>query len=75
MSAAVLVLTAHGSADPRAAVNTNAVADEIRRHRPGLDVRVAFCEQSTPNLRDVVADTPGADCYAAAARRRVSRTG
>ena len=45
-----LVLTAHGSADPRAAANTHAVADQIRHDRPGLDVRVAFCEQSVPNL-------------------------
>lgn len=56
MSPRSLVLTAHGSADPRAAVNTHAVADEIRRQRSSLDVQVAFCEQSTPNLRDVVAD-------------------
>ena len=52
---AVLVLAAHGSADPRAAVTTHAVAAQIRCERPGLDVRVAFCERSTPNLRDVVA--------------------
>jgi len=57
---AVLVLTAHGSADPRAALNTYAIADEIRRQRPCLNVRVAFCEQSTPNLREVVAETAGA---------------
>jgi sirohydrochlorin ferrochelatase len=56
MSPRSLILTAHGSADPRAAVNTHAVADEIRRQRPSLDVRVAFCEQSTPNLRDVVSN-------------------
>ncbi len=49
-----MVLTAHGSADPRSAVTTHAVADQIRRLRPGLDVRVAFCEKSTPNLRDVL---------------------
>lgn len=60
MSPRSLVLTAHGSADLRAAVNTHAVADEIRRQRPHLDVRVAFCEQSTPNLRDVVADVQAA---------------
>ena len=60
MSPPTLVLTAHGSADPRGAVNTHAVAEEIRRQRPRLDVRVAFCEQSTPNLCDVVAETPGA---------------
>ena len=52
-----LVLTAHGSADPRSAVTTHAVADEIRRQRPGLDVRPAFCEQNFPNLRDVLAAT------------------
>jgi len=51
-----LVLTAHGSADPRAAATTHAVADEIRRLRPGLDVRPAFCEQTAPNLRDVLAE-------------------
>lgn len=56
-----LVLTAHGSADPRSAVVTHAVADEIRRLRPNLDVRVAFCERSEPNLVDVLAglDGPG----------------
>jgi sirohydrochlorin ferrochelatase len=56
---AVLVLTAHGSVDPRAAANTHAIAERIRRNRPGLDVRVAFCETSTPNLRDVVAEIDG----------------
>src|ERR1700758_2506766 len=59
MSPAVLVLTAHGSVDPRAAANTYAIAELIRRDRPGLDVRVAFCEKSTPNLRDVVAEADG----------------
>ena len=59
MRPAVLVLAAHGSADPRAAITTHAVAEQIRRDRPGLGVRVAFCERSTPNLRDVVADVGG----------------
>jgi len=59
MSRGVLVLTAHGSADPRAAVNTHAVAERIRCGRPGLDVRVAFCERSTPNLREVLAEVSG----------------
>ncbi len=49
-----LVLTAHGSADPRAAATTHAVAEQIRVLRPGLDVRPAFCEQTSPNLRDVL---------------------
>jgi sirohydrochlorin ferrochelatase len=49
-----LVLTAHGSADPRSAANTRAIAGHLRRVAPEVDVRVAFCEQSTPNLRDVL---------------------
>jgi sirohydrochlorin ferrochelatase len=55
-----LVLTAHGSADPRSPVTAHAVAEEIRRLRPGLDVRPAFCEQTSPNLRDVLTRSPGA---------------
>lgn len=51
-----LVLTAHGSKDPRSAANARAVADELARMRPGLDVRVAFCELNTPSLGDVLGD-------------------
>jgi len=54
-----LILTAHGSADPRSSATTRRIADEIRRQRPGLDVRVAFCERSEPNLRDVLAGLAG----------------
>lgn len=56
-----LILTAHGSVDPRSSATTHMVAEEIRRLRPWLDVRVAFCERSEPNLRDVLAglDRPG----------------
>lgn len=54
-----LVLTAHGSADPRSAEVTHAVAEQVRRLRPGLDVRVAFCERSDPNLREVLAGLRG----------------
>ena len=50
-----LILTAHGSADSRSPEVTNAVAEQIRRLRPWLEVRVAFCERSEPNLRDVLA--------------------
>ncbi len=53
-----LVLTAHGSADPRSAANAHAIADCARRLRPSLDVRVAFCEQNFPNLRDVLPTLP-----------------
>ncbi len=54
-----LVLTAHGSADPRSAATTRAVADQILLLRPDLNVQVAFCEKSTPNLRDVLAGLDG----------------
>jgi sirohydrochlorin ferrochelatase len=53
-----LVLAAHGSVDPRSASNARAVANQIRFMRPGLRVRVAFCDLNTPRLEDVV--TPGA---------------
>jgi sirohydrochlorin ferrochelatase len=52
-----LVLTAHGSADPRSAAVTHAVAGRIRRLRPWLDVRAAFLEQTSPSLGDVLAET------------------
>lgn len=54
-----LVLTAHGSADPRSASVVGAIADRIRLLRPSLDVRVAFCEKSEPNLRDVLGALSG----------------
>jgi len=53
-----LVLAAHGSADPRSAANARAVAGRMRRMRPGLDVRVAFCELNEPRLVDAL--TPDA---------------
>ncbi|HEX2283318.1 MAG TPA: sirohydrochlorin chelatase, partial [Mycobacterium sp.] len=53
-----LVLAAHGSADPRSAAVTHAVAGRIRRLRPWLDVRPAFLERTAPNLVDVLADVP-----------------
>ena len=53
-----LVLAAHGSADPRSAANAWAVAGRLRRTRPGLDVRIAFCELNTPRLVEVI--TPDA---------------
>ena len=49
-----LVLTAHGSKDPRSAANARAVAGRLARMRPGLDVRLAFCELNAPNLIDVL---------------------
>ena len=52
-----LVLTAHGSADPRSAASAHEVAHTVRMMRRDADVRVAFCEQNSPNLRDVLAAT------------------
>jgi sirohydrochlorin ferrochelatase len=49
-----LVLTAHGSRDPRSAANARAVAERLTRLRPGLDVRLAFCELNSPLLTDVL---------------------
>ncbi|KWX66299.1 sirohydrochlorin ferrochelatase [Mycobacterium sp. NAZ190054] len=50
-----LVLTAHGSADPRSAATARSIVECVRWLRPGLDARIAFCEQNAPNLRDVLA--------------------
>jgi sirohydrochlorin ferrochelatase len=54
-----LVLTAHGSQDPRSAANARAVADRLAWLRPGLDVRLAFCELNTPSLADVLNSCSG----------------
>jgi sirohydrochlorin ferrochelatase len=53
-----LVLSAHGSVDPRSAAVTHAIAGRIRRLRPWLDVRAAFLEKTEPSLNDVLADVP-----------------
>lgn len=58
-SATTLVLTAHGSRDPRAAANTEAIAGHLRRVAPEYAVQVAFCEHSTPNLLDVLKPLAG----------------
>jgi len=53
-----LLLTAHGSRDPRSAANARAVAARLMRMRPGLDVRLAFLELNSPNLIDVLTELP-----------------
>ncbi|WP_406815115.1 sirohydrochlorin chelatase [Mycobacterium sp. M23085] len=53
-----LVLTAHGSRDPRSGANAEAVADRLATTRPDLDVRLAFLELNTPNFVDVLAGLP-----------------
>src|ERR1700757_3709880 len=54
-----LVLTAHGSKDPRSAANARAVAGCLARMRPGLDVRLAFCELNAPSLVNVLNELSG----------------
>ncbi|MED5813081.1 sirohydrochlorin chelatase [Mycolicibacterium sp. 050232] len=56
-----LVLTAHGSADPRSSANAHAIGGHLRRLLPDTEVRVAFCEQNAPNLTEVLPEVePGA---------------
>ena len=55
-----LVLTAHGSKDPRSSANAWAVAGRVARMRPGLEVRLAFCELNAPRLAEVLTGLSGA---------------
>ncbi len=55
-----LVLTAHGSRDPRSGANARAVADRLSSVRPDLDVRLAFLELNEPYFADVLAGLPDA---------------
>ncbi|BCZ23887.1 sirohydrochlorin chelatase [Mycobacterium senriense] len=55
-----LVLTAHGSRDPRSGANAEALADRLALTRPDLDVRLAFLELNTPNFVDVLSGLPDA---------------
>ncbi|WP_433215197.1 sirohydrochlorin chelatase [Dactylosporangium sp. CS-047395] len=43
-----VLLVAHGSADPRAAAATRALARAVAAQRPGLDVRCAFLDHAGP---------------------------
>ena len=54
-----LVLTAHGSADPRSAANARAVAGLVARMRPNLDVRLAFLDHCSPSLVEALAGSSG----------------
>jgi sirohydrochlorin ferrochelatase len=54
-----LVLTAHGSRDPRSAANARAVAATVARLRPNLDVRLAFLDHDSPSLTDVLGSLDG----------------
>ncbi|MHA6631300.1 sirohydrochlorin chelatase [Pseudonocardia sichuanensis] len=60
-----LVAVAHGSRDPRSAATVAALVGEVRRQRPGLDVRLSFLDLSAPRLPDVL-DGVAADGHARA---------
>ncbi|MEV6525307.1 CbiX/SirB N-terminal domain-containing protein [Longispora sp. NPDC051575] len=51
-----LVLLAHGSRDPRAAMTTEDLALAVSAARPGLDVRVAYLDHAWPRPGAVLAD-------------------
>jgi len=50
MSTQPLVVVAHGSRDPAAAITADALVEEVRRQRPGLTVTCAFLEHAAPGL-------------------------
>jgi sirohydrochlorin ferrochelatase len=58
--APALVAVAHGSRDPRSAATVAELVAEVRRQRPGLDVRLSFLDLSAPRLPDVL-DAVAAD--------------
>ena len=43
-----VLLVAHGSADPRAAASTRALARAVAAQRPGLDVRTSYLDHAGP---------------------------
>ncbi|HEY6596418.1 MAG TPA: CbiX/SirB N-terminal domain-containing protein [Asanoa sp.] len=55
-----LVLVAHGSRDPRAALANHALARAVSLAAPGTDVRVAFLDHAGPRLGQVLFSVGGA---------------
>ncbi|MCR3718955.1 MULTISPECIES: sirohydrochlorin chelatase [Prauserella salsuginis group] len=45
-----LLIVAHGSRDSRSAATVRALAEVVRAHSPGADVRVAFLDLSAPSV-------------------------
>jgi sirohydrochlorin ferrochelatase len=60
MTGSALVAVAHGSRDPRSAATVAELVTQVRRQRPGLDVRLSFLDLSAPRLPDVL-DAVAAD--------------
>ena len=59
ISAHGIVLFAHGSRDPLWRAPIEAVQEHIRTHYPGVAVRCAYLELSTPDLPQAVEDLAG----------------
>lgn len=55
MTGPVLLAVAHGSAHPRAKATVTALARQVGRLAPVLDVRVAFVQHAEPSLTDALA--------------------
>ncbi|MEI7714941.1 MAG: sirohydrochlorin chelatase [Mycobacterium sp.] len=53
-----LVLTAHGSRDPRSGATAAEIAERLALLRPDVDVRLAFLERNAPLLADVLTGLP-----------------
>lgn len=51
-----VLLVAHGSADPRAAASTRALARAVAAQRPGLDVRTSYLDHAGPRPDRVLLD-------------------
>lgn len=51
-----ILLFAHGARDPRWAEPFQAVAERVRRQRPGAEVRLAFLEFMQPAIAEAGAD-------------------
>ncbi|WP_281182405.1 sirohydrochlorin chelatase [Nocardia miyunensis] len=52
--APALIAVAHGSRDPRSAATMAAVVSGVAHRNPGLDVRLAFLDLSTPSVEQVI---------------------
>ena len=57
-----LILFAHGARDPRWAAPFEAVAQQIRRQQPLVQLRLAYLELMTPSLQDAGAELCAAGC-------------
>ena len=60
MSGPTLLAVAHGSRDPRAAATIRALAGQVERLAPVLDVQIGFVQHNQPSLAGAL-DTAGPD--------------